>query len=60
MKPIKLKKGDKVVCTHYKDRPVCIVTDVNAEEIWVKEMGWMVDWWYGPRNWFRKLPRKKK
>lgn len=59
--PVKLKKGDQVVCTHYKDKKKFTITEVkpgylkgkNIEEIWVfeEEHGY----WFGPRNWFRKV-----
>lgn len=52
-KPIALKRGDRVICTHYrrkKDRGPFTVANVHNREIW------LVDGWWGPRKWFRKIP----
>lgn len=67
----KLRRGSRVVCTHYKDRPVYIVDAIvpasrsseNVEEVWVAEYRAGVvspDHWWGPRSWFRKLSSKRR
>lgn len=76
MKPTKLKAGQRVICTHYKDRPIvtvdCIIdqsrhiSGYTGEEIWVTERRTFKDGnfytksWWGPRDWFRALPKKQK
>jgi hypothetical protein len=57
------KKGQKIVCTHYKDKPIVVVIDVRgATEVWVKSIKDvnadenLVKWW-GPVNWFQKMPK---
>lgn len=64
-KPVKLKKGDRLVCTHYTDRPVVKFTGYNSRGdglLAEKAAVWVVDdrgpWW-GPRSWFRKLPARR-
>jgi hypothetical protein len=56
-----LKRGDRVICIHYKDRPICavrsIVKEDKFEEIWVKDKKHWDEWW-GPRKWFRKIPKR--
>lgn len=59
----KFKKGQKVVCTHYKDRPAGIVDFVieksrhisgyKGPEIWVTDTK-NRSWW-GPPEWFKKV-----
>lgn len=60
-RPLKLKKGDRLVCTHYrKPYVVEFIEYVDQVEVWVREeRGSMnnLEWW-GPRSWFRKLPKK--
>lgn len=55
-----LKRGDRVLCTHYKNKPVCFVDSIVNGEVWVYSCkspnAEPINWW-GPRNWFRKLQR---
>ena len=66
MKPIKLRVGQRVVCTHYKDRPVVKVELIQGDEVWVletrsfKDGNFYTKSWWGPRNWFKALPKKRK
>lgn len=60
-KPTKLKRGDRLVCTHYRDRPVVkfmYYMGEDEQEVWVQggEEPYRMAWW-GPRTWFRKLPK---
>jgi len=57
------KRGQKVVCTHYKDRPVVRVKSVDGDEVWVLETKpckngkvYVLPWW-GPKNWFKKVSK---
>ena len=66
--PITLKEGDRVVCTHYKDKPICVVTAISflGGSIWVCEESKYIpenfdvplNWW-GPREWFRKIRKRQ-
>jgi cytochrome c-type biogenesis protein CcmE len=54
----KFRKGQRVVCTHYKDRPVVIVDEVltKQDQLWVRSTitrKGQSDYWYGPLNWFK-------
>lgn len=60
----KFRKGQKVVCIHYKDKPVVTVdsVDTRANELWVNDSNPKVrgaDYWYGPLNWFKPLRKGK-
>lgn len=61
MKITKLHKGQKVVCVHYKDHPIVKVDSIWKNEVWVREFkpkrGSGI--WWGPRNWFKALPKRK-
>lgn len=65
-KPVRLKKGDLLVCTHYRTKPLVKFIEYHNEEVWVREVhppSWLASGtfsWWGPRDWFRKLPRKGK
>lgn len=62
-----LKRGDLVICHHYKTKPICKVQCVvkadkansGKEEIHIIEVvgtaGGGCNWWWGPRSWFRKI-----
>lgn len=63
MKTTKLRKGQKVVCIHYKDRPVVKVIDIVEEsefhtgiEVWVKDAKGKQ--WWGSADWFKPLAKK--
>lgn len=59
-KPIKLKKGDRVLCTHYKKPVIWKVSSIGSDgEIWVTDPEIGRECWWGHRNWLRKLPKKK-
>lgn len=53
----KFKKGQKLVCFHYKDMPTVTIDSVNGDEIWVKEANGKT--WWGPREWFKVSARLK-
>jgi len=63
----KFRKGQQVICTHYKDKPTCIITDTLVDDdgyvnIWVREIPnktGTTEWW-GPANWFKAIPKKRK
>lgn len=63
MKTPKFRKGQKVVCIHYKDRPIVKVVDVVLEsdfhtgiEVWVKDA--KDRQWWGSADWFKAVPKK--
>jgi len=63
----KFKKGQKVRCDQYQDKPTCVITDIregsydaNRLEIWVREVPnktGTTDWW-GPEIWFTAIKKK--
>lgn len=62
----KFRKGQKVVCTHYKDRPVVIVDEVvhrdGETDLWVRSTTTkpgQSDYWYGPLSWFKRIKKGK-
>ncbi len=61
---IKLKSGQRLVCTHYKDHPIVVVDShfIENDEVWVHEEaaknGVTYGWW-GPRKWFKVIPVKR-
>lgn len=62
------RKKQKLVCVHYKDRPVVKViftikqsrhiSGYTGPEIWVEDSKGR-NWW-GPPNWFKSLRKRKK
>lgn len=60
-KPLQLRKGDRLKCTFYSDCPTVVFDGYGrkGQEVWVKEIGvrGKVSWWWGPRSWFRRLPK---
>lgn len=61
MKKNTFRKGQKVVCTHYKDQPIVVVEDIvdgsltynGVTEIWVKDDQDLM--WWGPKEWFKRV-----
>lgn len=57
----KFKVGQKVICTHYKDKPMVtinFIANVRMWEIWVKDG--KGDLWWGPESWFQVPSKPKK
>lgn len=59
----KFRKGQKVVCVHYKDKPVVIVdsVDVRYDQLWVRNTVTkprVSDYWWGPLSWFKPVCKK--
>jgi hypothetical protein len=56
----KFRKGQQVVCVHYKDKPVVTINEVIKydQEIWTV---WVKDdkgkLWWGPEDWFKPVKR---
>jgi len=59
---MKFKKGQKLVCIHYKDRPKVTVESFYAAapytankkaEVWVRDEKGKL--WWGPTTWFKKV-----
>jgi hypothetical protein len=48
------RKGQKVVCIHYKKQYVCIIDSVDGETLWVTDSPKLGSW-YGPKSWFKAV-----
>lgn len=60
-----LRKGQKVVCIHYKDKPVVYVdsVDVKNDQVWVNDPNpkpLASSHWYGRINWFKPVKKVRK
>lgn len=60
---MKFKKGQKLICIHYKDTPVIKVIEHNINnEVWVveaiKKSSSKLTWW-GPPHWFKTRGKSK-
>lgn len=65
--PPKPRKGDIVLCTHYKRKYLGFVTGVRVKqnEVWIKQLipskryfdGFGFNEWYGPKEWFKVVYR---
>ena len=54
------KKGQRVVCIHYKAKPIVTVDhwDSRNEELWVNEPKCKNQYWWGPLSWFKPVRKK--
>jgi len=61
MAKTKFRKGQKVVCIHYKDHPVVKIDSTWKDEIWVRELNPKIGsgLWYGPKSWFKRIRKGK-
>ena len=62
MKKNTFRKGQKVVCTHYKDQPIVTITsiDIKENQVWVYDPNPIPladNVWYGPTEWFKKVSK---
>ena len=55
----KFRKGQKLVCVHYKDKPIVKFEEQWKDEIWVKEITPKIGsgLWWGPESWFKKVKK---
>ena len=52
----KFRKGQKVICTHYKNRPILRVDSVDGDKIWVSDKySATLGTWWGPKEWFKAI-----
>lgn len=59
--PSKFRKGQLLICTHYRDRPLVKVTSIRGHEVWVIEARRFDNSsWWGPRSWFKAKATKKR
>lgn len=58
---MKFKKGQDLVCIHYKDLPPVTVDSIRGKEVWVID-GDTGKLWWGPESWFKaiSIPKKKR
>lgn len=64
----RIRRGQKLICVHYKGKPIVKVQFIikksryiggyQGPEIWVKEANDKT--WWGPPEWFKALPKKRK
>jgi len=68
----KFRKGQRVICTHYKKKPVVTISEVYKGERWANTEIWVLERvnkkdgtfytksWWGPPSWFKAIRPIKK